>query len=696
MGFLLPPRWFSACCIGPFLLAVLAVFTAVPADAARESAAPDTIYTLPPILIEAPRVVDDVSSRSAFAVVLDLGPRRHRVEDLSGVLSKMVGVRVRQYGGLGSFATVGIRGSSSSQVDVYLDGVLLNDAYTGTSQIGDLPLDAVRRVEVFRGFSPPQLGSTSVGGAINLVPEGSPGAGKASWISGVEARQSFGSFDTSRLTLSLWSEPSPFSLFVHGGHLQSAGDFAFVDDQATPVNSADDATVLRLNNDFESWNLLGRLSAALPGEGEASLSYNGLFREQGVPGVGSRQSRAARSERESHLVNLQLATQAVFAERLQPSAGGFFSTANEQFHDPKGEIGIGAQDTDNTFQSYGGNLRASLEGRPLPVMVEGFFEATDERFQPRANLPEPTVGPDRHRTTQRATASGNLFLFSQKLVLSLTERFLWQTTEFYDPPQLPWLPSAPEGAIRQRAQTPHVGLRWHPASFLTVKGNWARVFRQPTMLELFGNTGSVSGTPGLDPEEGVNRDIGVVATFDAGRHLRAVFIEVVYLNNAIDNLIIYFPNSQFTSRPVNIGSARITGWEASFSGVFWNRLRVAGNYARLDGTDTGPVPFYRGNSLPGRPRDEVALSADYSFRRWNVAYEFQWIGPNYLDPANLSLVPGREIHGAAVRWSVLDEQVVLSAEGRNLTNNQISDVNGFPLPGRSVFVTVGFKSKDRI
>ncbi len=693
MGFLLPPRWFFACCLGPFLLVALAAVTVTAADVAPRSASPDTIYTLPPILVEAQRV--DASSRSAFGVVLDLGARRHRVEDLSGVLSRMVGVRVRQYGGLGSFATVGIRGSSSSQVDVYLDGVLLNDAYTGLSQIGDLPLDGVGRVEVFRGFSPPQLGSSSVGGAINLVPEGSRSAGKADWVSGVEARQSYGSFETSRLAVSLWSEPSPVSLFIHGGRLQSAGDFTFVDDQATPVNPADDATVVRVNNDFESWNLLGRLSAALPGEGEASLSYNGLFREQGVPGVGSRQSVTARSKRESHLVNLKLATPPVFAGRLTPSAGGFVSTANEQFHDPDGDIGIVAQDTDNTFQSYGGSLRASMEGRPLPVMVEGLLETTDERFRPSATLPAPTEGPDRHRTTQRAMVSGDLVLFKEKMVLSLTERFLWQTTEFYDPPQLPWLPPVPEGDIRRRAQTPHIGFRWRPASFLTVKGNWARVFRQPTMLELFGNTGSFTGTPSLDPEEGVNRDIGVVATFEAGRQFRAVFIELVYLDNEIENLIVYFPNSQFTSRPMNINSARISGWEVSFSSLFWNRLRLAGNYARLNGRDTGPIPYYNGNRLPGRPRDEASLAADYAFRRWNVAYEFQWMGPNYLDPANLSLVPGREIHGAAVRWNALDERLVLSAEGRNLTNNQISDVNGFPLPGRSFFVTVAFQSTDK-
>jgi iron complex outermembrane receptor protein len=682
-----PPRRVSV-----FALAALFATPAL-AGAEQQGAAPDTLYTVPPILIEASRVVDDVSARSSFVATVDLGARRHRVEDLSSVLSRLVGVHVRQYGGLGSFATVGIRGSSANQVDVYFDGVPLNDAYTGVSHIGDLPLDGVGRVEVFRGFAPPQLSSSSVGGAINLVPDGKRLNLGASSVPVIEARQSFGSFDTSRLSVSLWSKVSGADFFVHGGHVQSGGDFEYVDDQATPANVDDDAAAVRLNNDFESWNVLGSLSAPLAGEGALSVSYNGLLREQGVPGAGSHQSLSARSDRESHLVNLRVASPPIFSGRLRPVAGGFVAAANERFHDPNGDISLVPQETDNIFRTYGGNIRATLEGRPLPVTIEAYYESIDDRFSPRANLPDPTEGPDRHRTTQRATVSADLFLFEQNVVLSVTDRFVRQTTAFYDAPQQPWLPPMPEGESRRKAQSPQVGFRWHPAAALTVKGNWARAFRQPTMLELFGNTGSIAGTPDLVPEEGINRDIGVVATFDAGEVVREVFVEVVYLDNAIDNLIVFFPNSQFTSRPVNISSARITGWEVSLSSLLWDRLRLAGNYARLDGRDTGPVPFYNGNWLPGRPRDEATVSVDYAVQRWIVSYELQIIGKNYLDPANMTLVPGREIHGAAVRWSLLDDKVALSAEARNITNNQLSDVNGFPLPGKSFFLTLGVQSK---
>jgi iron complex outermembrane receptor protein len=666
--------------------------------AETEGEAPaDTVYTVPGIVVEAPRIpveIDDVYHRPGFVAVLDVGERRDRVEDLSTVLSRMVGIRVRQYGGLGSFATVSIRGSSANHVDVYLDGVPLNDGYMGLTNLGDLPLDGIARVEVFRGYAPPQLGSSSIGGTINLVTEDDGRWTGRSPIPKLEAQQSFGSYDTSRLAVSLWSQFPRVKLFLHGGRLQSQGDFEFVDDKTTPLNPADDQVTTRLNNDFESWNLLGRVDSDFESFGDVSLSYNTLFREQGVPGVGSFQSQTARSERSSHLAHLQITPRDFYSGLLQTFAGGFYSITNEQFHDPKGEITLVPQDTDNTFESHGGSLRAKLSMRRLPVSVEGLYRVVDERFHPKSNLPEPSQGPHRNRTTQTATLAGDLFLFSQNVVLTASERFLWQTTEFHDPRSFVWLPPSPQGETSARAQTPQLGFRWHPRQSITFKGNWGRSFRQPTMLELFGNTGSVTGSADLEPEEGLNRDIGAILSLESWWGIRSVFLELVYLDNRIDNLILFFPNSQFTSRPTNIGSAQIRGWEVSFASLLWNRLRFAGNYTRLESKDTGPIPYYHGNQLPGRPRNEAALFFDYSFRRWDVTYEFQWIGKNYLDPANLRPVPAREIHNLALRLNLFAGRVSVTAQSQNLTNDRIRDVNGFPLPGRSFYITARFQTKE--
>src|SRR5262249_33996302 len=182
----------------------------------------------------------------------DVSKRANRVEDLPAILSQLVGVRVTQYGGMGSFATVSVRGSSSSQVRTFLDGVPIDDPYLGVTNIADLPLGGVDRVEVYRGFSPPSLGGAAMGGAVQLVTR--MDGTHDTFLSGVEGSASAGSFDSRREAISFWLKPGQFRFFGHGTHEKSKGDFDFLDDNGTQENPDDDRTVARVNNDFDAWS----------------------------------------------------------------------------------------------------------------------------------------------------------------------------------------------------------------------------------------------------------------------------------------------------------------------------------------------------------------------------------------------------------------------------------------------------------
>jgi outer membrane receptor protein involved in Fe transport len=312
----------------------------LPASAEEDSDAPaDTVYVIPDIVIEAPRLEPDykVTNRPGFVAVLDVSERRNRVDDLPAVLSKMVGVRVKQYGGLGSFATVSIRGSASNQVDLFLDGIPLGDAYLGVANIGDLPIDGIARVEVFRGFTPPHLGSSAMGGAVNLVTYDNDKWARGGLVSHVELHTSYGSFETGRQALSLWSGAGPVRLFVHGGLIESQGNFTYLHDNGTPHNLDDDIERARTNNDFTSLNVLGRLLVKLPVMGDVSLTHNAFEREKGVPGLGSLIADNARTERTRYLTYLQWVPPPLVDRRLRFEVDGFHSYTNEKFTD-LGEI----------------------------------------------------------------------------------------------------------------------------------------------------------------------------------------------------------------------------------------------------------------------------------------------------------------------------------------------------------------------
>jgi iron complex outermembrane receptor protein len=667
---------------------------AVARPVSNSTAFDDTVFTVPEIIVESTHVPleeEDLFRRPGFVAVLDLGERRNRVDDLSTILSTMVGIRVRQYGGLGSYATVSIRGSSSNQVQLYLDGVPLNDAYMGSTNLADLPLDGIERVEVFRGSSPAHLGSSAIGGAVNLVTRDLAAGLDHRLATRLEAHTSYGSFGSARHMASLWSERGRVRLFLHGGYMASDGDFAFIDDQSTEENTPDDEATHRTNNDFAAWSFLGRLTTDLPVLGSVSVNQNTLIREGGVPGVGSDQSETARSERIRHITYATLQPPQLIGRRLRPVLAGFVSTANERFHDPNREIGLSRQDTDNTITTYGGNLRTRFHEPRLPAALDLFLEGRKERFHPETQIPVPTEGPDRTRRVSALTISGDVFLHRLNVVLTAAERFERHTSEFYDPPRFPWLPPTPQGRIRRDQRTPQFGFRWHVTSYATLKGNWGRYYRLPTFFELFGNIGSVTGNAGLEPEQGLNRDIGIIVSRDRLWGVRRLVFEAIYLNNEVENQILFFPNSQSTSRPENIGSARIRGWELSLSGLIHETFQVSMNFTHLESRDTGEITYYNGNRLPVTPENDMALALGIVRPLWSATYEFHYIGKNFLDPANYRETAAREIHNIAIELEPIRRGFSFTIEGKNLGNKRISDVQGFPLPGRSYFATLSYR-----
>ncbi len=650
----------------------------------------DTLFWAPEIVVEAERIKpeDELFKRSGFVVSIDLTGGRTNVEDVAAILSRIVGVRVRQYGGLGSFATVSIRGSSSNQVEIYMDGIPLNNAYLGTIDLADLPVGDLKRIEVYRGFSPPHLGSSPIGGVVNLVTRGDEEWNSGGILSHLETRATLGSYGTRRYLLSLWSKAWRLKMHCHASYLESQGDFTYLDDRSTPENPFDDRETSRVNNDFALWNVLAQAALDLPGFSSASLNHEFALREGGVPGVGSNQSETARSERRRHITYLRLKPRPLLAQRLHTEGALFHSWTADRFNDPSGDITLAKQKTDNRITIDGGNLRTRVFVPRVPLSLELFVEGRKERFHPVSSFPAQLEGPDRLRNSTALAISGDLSLLKDTLILTVARRFERHVNEFYDEPVFPWLPPTPQGKVRHDEQTPHLGFRWHVTPYMTIKGNWGRYYRLPTFLELFGNLGSVTGSPGLESERGTNRDVGLILSAKKLWILRQLFVEAVYLHNDVENLILFFPNSQYTSRPENIGSASIRGCEILASFSIGRSISLSGSYSYLDGRDTSSIPYYNGNRLVGRPVHASTFEIAWTGKRWTASYELHYIGSNYLDQANMTEVPSREIHGLSLHLGSLWHRLSLTLEGRNLGGNQLSDVNGFPLPGRSFYSTL--------
>jgi outer membrane receptor protein involved in Fe transport len=92
------------------------------------------------------------------------------------------GLHVEQRGGEGQFATVTMRGSTSAQVNIYVDGVPQNIGAEGAVDLSLISLNNVARIEVYRGYVPARFAGAPIGGVINIVTKKPSGFGGAASV----------------------------------------------------------------------------------------------------------------------------------------------------------------------------------------------------------------------------------------------------------------------------------------------------------------------------------------------------------------------------------------------------------------------------------------------------------------------------------------------------------------------------------
>lgn len=92
-----------------------------------------------------------------------------QAKTLPDVLRRLIGIQVSQNGGRGQLASLSVRGTSSDQVLVLVDGVRFARAAKGAVDFNQIPLTYVERIEYVRGARASLYGSEAIGGVINII-----------------------------------------------------------------------------------------------------------------------------------------------------------------------------------------------------------------------------------------------------------------------------------------------------------------------------------------------------------------------------------------------------------------------------------------------------------------------------------------------------------------------------------------------
>ena len=672
------------CCWLLVLGGLVVVSTRVTAQESASAAAP---LQLAPVKVQAQRLGAEqvVRDTSAFATSINTADASATIDSIADVLSESVGVQVRRFGGLGAFSTVSIRGSTPNQVEVYLDNVLLNRANAGLVDLGNIPLDNVERIDIYRGFTPLQLGAGSIGGAINLVTRPVAGATTTS------ASFSYGSFDTRKITLYRSQGFDRLGYVVLFNYTETLGNFRFFDDNGTPFNLTDDAVVRRRNNGFRSFN--GNVKGeALLGGWQFTLSNDLYTKEQGIPGQSSNQSDSARLNVFRDVATLRSEKKRFPWASTDVAFQLAYTYDRERFTDTRGTIGTGFQDLRNTTHTYSGNGLLTWYLERWHQTVGLFLEERYDTFRSIDMFPERRGQPAREGPLQQRNSvilgvQDEIRLWGDRLSLRPLLRYELVHSDFGADPTSGNVKLNTPRQNQTDFVNPSLGLKYAITSELALKGNVGRFTRLPTLFELFGDRGITLGNPDLRSEHSTNWDVGFTVERAGEGVVQRLFLEYAYFGSGADNLILFVQNSQNSARAENVGSARIRGHEVSWSLTGLHHLRLFGNYTFQEAIDTSTT-FSRGKTLSGRPRHEVHQGVELFAPFGKVVYELDYLAKNFLDNVEIFAVESRLLHNLTVTALPFGKSLKLTLELKNLTDNRIADTRGFPLPGRALFGTI--------
>lgn len=177
-------------------------------------------YNLEPILVQASRPAWEEKLSPGTVTVIEPGKYKGEQKSLPDLLREVPGVHVRNVNGIGQYTTVSVRGSTASQVGVFVDGVLTNLGGDAAVDISTIPIKNVARIEVYRGYIPARFSGTYIGGVINIVTQ----KPEKTDISASYGQRSWGGYTGS---LQIDTPLHDGTLMVGVNREQSEGDFPY-------------------------------------------------------------------------------------------------------------------------------------------------------------------------------------------------------------------------------------------------------------------------------------------------------------------------------------------------------------------------------------------------------------------------------------------------------------------------------------
>ncbi len=514
------------------------------------------------------------------------------------LLKTVPGVFVTSTGGMGTSASVFIRGADSKNTLVMLDGVVLNDPSSAnrSADLSDINLDQVERIEVVRGAMSVMYGSNATAGVVNIITQ--KGGKAPEIIASVEG----GSYGTWKTGGHASGATDKLTYAVSGSYLSRDGfSIADKDNPRIPQDGNTDE-----KDGYENLTLSGNLGFEFNDDFTLSSSLR--------------------------YVDAQV--------DLDDSAGGYtgdnFIPTDEWWKDPipnpdgpthkrsESEQLIGQFKINNWlakgfFQSifsyeFTRNDRQAYDNDNLPWYD---YKGDSDEFSWQGNMNFDThvlsLGAGYYNEAMESLSSGVSDIDTHTLSYWLQDQlFLGDNLVLIAGARLDDHQSFGRKTTFRIAPAYEI-----PSTDTRLKASFGTGFRSPSLYELY----SEYGNPDLEPEKSRGWDLGVEQGFLDDHLTLGVSYWEMDFENRIDYDMLISKYNQLEGDTETRGVEVSAAW-TPVKDLFFNL-----NYTYTHTKDP------EGNRLVRRPENQVGLTASYRFlEKWQVGMDARWVGERDASP----------------------------------------------------------------
>ena len=583
------------------------------------------------VVVTATRIPQALNKTIADTTVLNEQEIRNSgAPDVSTLLRSLAGVEVSQTGGLGSSASVYMRGTNSNQVLVLIDGVRVNSATLGSTALEHIMLDNIERIEVVRGNVSSLYGSEAIGGVIQIFTRQGHAAPAFNASAGV------GNQGTQRESAGYSGVADDTSFSVNAGHVKTDGVSAMNPSLMPGANPN--------NNGYDNNTVDAQIKHAFNADHALSAS---VFNTRGNISYDNPYNSAT-----TDLNNI--------VENINKVS----LTSDDQFNAMWHSQLRLSQGTDNSLTYLNGAQTSRYQTQSNQVAWQNNLKIAEGQ---QLSLSAENLG--------QAVTSDTLFTQTTRNVNSLLGGYSGE----YGAQQV-------QLNVRQDNYsdfgTANTGLLGYGVSF---EDSWratasiSNAFKAPTFDDMYWPlAGGYQGNPNLKPERSQNEEVGLHYAANGQR------VDAVYFDNRISDLIAI--TAAYTTM-ININQAEITGQELSYAGDFGN------NHLKANATFQDPRDTATGLLLPRRAKEFATIAASHDLDAWSMGAEVRYSGERQDTNPNTSTtvtLPSYSLLNLTSRYNI-DKHLNVTARVDNVFNVDYSEAYGYNTLGRTIFVGLNYR-----